>query len=259
MEYTFCVLELVYNQLIGSNFLESAEVKGLLGLLLVDGSLNEYRTPGGGYVQLTLTGGITESAFLEEKVAEFRQFIPTKAKIVPYKTAARFTDRPDRKGIVDFGPRHTMVLRFRVSTNKLRPIYNLLYPEGERRITQQVLDLLGASSAAWTWAEGARPCDDGSVILARCGTTNEEARLVSHWLEILTGAESKIINELKKPRLLLDPRQAAKAAKALESYAPPSRLHLFQTSEPETYENRSELVSREGQSGYQGKQKAAVA
>ena len=109
--------------------MEAADIKGLLGLLLVDGSLNQYRTPTGGYVQLTLTGGITESAFLEEKVAEFRQFIPTKAQIVPYKTAPRYTALPNKQGIVDDGPRHTTVLRFRVSTNKLRPVYNLLYPK----------------------------------------------------------------------------------------------------------------------------------
>ena len=99
-------------------------------------------------------------------MAEFRQFIPTKAQIVHYKTAPRYTDAQNKQGIVDDGPRHTTVLRFRVSTNKLRPIYNLLYPSGNRQITQNVLDLLGASAASWAWAEGARLNQDGSVVLA---------------------------------------------------------------------------------------------
>ena len=121
--------------------MEAADIKGLLGLLLVDGSLNQYRTPRGGYVQLTLTGGVTEAGFLAEKVDEFRQFIPTKAEIVPYRTAPRFSKRGDAHGVVDaIKPRTTTVLRFRVSTNKLRPVYNLLYPDGNREITQNVLD-----------------------------------------------------------------------------------------------------------------------
>ena len=213
--------------------METAEVKGLLGLLLVDGSLNQYRTPAGGYVQLTLTGGITESAFLHDKVTEFRQFIPTDAQIVPYKTHPRYTQKPNAQGVVNDEERHTTVLRFRVSTNKLRPVYNLLYPNGKRKITEQVLNLLGASAAAWAWAEGARPGKDGSVILARCGTTAVEAHLLSEWIELLTGATSEMSEEVGegrkwiKPRLTYDPEQAAKVRSALKPYAPPSRLHLF--------------------------------
>lgn len=211
-------------------------MKGLLGLLLVDGSLNQYRTPRGGYVQLTLTGGVTESAFLEDKVAEFRQFIPTDAQIVPYKTHPRTTERPNAQGVVTEDEKHTIVLRFRVSTNKLRPVYNLLYPGGKRKITKGVLDLLGAAAAAWAWAEGARPNEDGSAILARCGTTEHEGLLVSDWLELLTGASSEISEDCGesgrwvKPRLKFDPEQAAKVRSALRPYAPPSRVHLFNES-----------------------------
>ena len=163
--------------------MEAADIKGLLGLLLVDGSLNQYHTPRGGYAQLVLTGGVTEAGFLAEKVDEFRQFIPTKADIVPYKTAPRFSKRRDKNGIVDAEqPRQTTVLRFRVSTNKLRPVYNLLYPDGSREITQSVLDMLGAGAAAWTWAEGGRNNSDGSAELARCGTSRIEAERISAWL-----------------------------------------------------------------------------
>ena len=121
--------------------MDSADVRGLLGLLLSDGSLVPYRTVGGGYIQLTLTAGATESAFLEEKVDEFRHFIPTNANIVHYETPKRSNGRS------------TSALRFRVSTEKLRPVYNLLYPHGEREITQTSLDLLGAKALAWCWAE----------------------------------------------------------------------------------------------------------
>lgn len=209
--------------------MEAADIKGLLGLLLVDGSLNQYSTPTSGYIQLTLTGGVTESAFLGEKVAEFRQFIPTKAEIVPYKTAARFSNRPNKHGVVDVGPRHTTVLRFRVSTNKLRPVYNLLYPEGNRQITSNVLDMLGAKAAAWTWAEGGRLGKDGSSELARCGTTPEEAFLISDWIYLLTGAESTLVESLiyLKPRLNFSAEATRKLQNALLPYAPTSRKHLF--------------------------------
>lgn len=196
--------------------MDSADVRGLLGLLLADGSLVPYRTVGGGYIQLTLTAGAAESAFLEEKVAEFRHFIPTNANIVHYETPKRANGRS------------TSALRFRVSTDKLRPVYNLLYPHGEREITQTSLDLLGAKALAWCWAEGSRVLKDGSVQLARVGATIQEARLMSSWVEVLTGAISTIDEKRVKPRLTFTPDQAVKVRKALVDYAPKSRVHLFQ-------------------------------
>lgn len=196
--------------------LDSADVRGLLGLLLADGSLVPYRTVGGGYIQLTLTAGAAESAFLEEKVAEFRHFIPTNANIVHYETPKRSNGRS------------TSALRFRVSTEKLRPVYNLLYPHGEREITQTSLDLLGAKALAWCWAEGSRVIEDGSAQLARVGATIQEARLMSSWVEVLTGAISTIDEKRVKPRLTFTPDQAEKVYKALVDYAPKSRIHLFQ-------------------------------
>ena len=196
--------------------MDSADVRGLLGLLLADGSLVPYRTVGGGYIQLTLTAGAAESAFLEEKVAEFRHFIPTNANIVHYETPKRSNGRS------------TSALRFRVSTDKLRPVYNLLYPHGEREITQTSLDLLGAKALAWCWAEGSRVIEDGSAQLARVGATIQEARLMSSWVEVLTGAISTIDEKRVKPRLTFTPDQAEKVYKALVDYAPKSRIHLFQ-------------------------------
>jgi len=196
--------------------LDVADVRGLLGLLLGDGSLVPYRTPGGGYIQLTLTAGASESCFLEEKVSEFRQFIQTKAKIVPYKTTPRSNGKT------------TPILRFRVSTNKLRPVYNLLYPLGERQITITTLDLLGAPAAAWLWAEGARPKKDQTNVLTRVGSTNEEALIISKWLNMLTGACSTLDSNFARPRLIFDVDQSLKIKQALNQYSPKSKQHLFQ-------------------------------
>jgi hypothetical protein len=195
--------------------LDAADVRGLLGLLLADGSLVPYRCPGGGYIQLTLTAGAKESAFLEQKVSEFRQFIPTKAQIVHYKTKPRANGKS------------TSVLRFRVSTTKLRPVYNLLYPGGEREITQTALDVLGAPAAAWLWAEGARPAEGDGVDLARVGHSFEEALRVCQWLGVLTGAEASLCDTHIRPRLHFDAQQAEKIREALRPYAPSSRIHLF--------------------------------
>lgn len=195
--------------------MDAADVRGLLSLLLADGSLVPYRSPGGGYIQLTLTAGASESAFLEDKVAEFRQFVPTQAQIVHYKTKPRANGKS------------TSVLRFRVSSTKLRPVYNLLYPSGEREISQTALDMLGAKAAAWLWAEGARVYPEGYVDLARVGKTFEEALRVCQWIGVLTGAEATLADTHINPRLRFQQREAAKIRKALSPYAPASRVHLF--------------------------------
>ena len=196
--------------------MDATDVRGLLGLLLGDGSLVPYRTPGGGYIQLTLTAGASESAFLEEKVDEFRTFIKTKAQIVPYRTTPRANGKT------------TPILRFRVSTNKLRPIYNLLYPIGERQITHTTLDLLGAQAAAWLWAEGVKIRQGQSALLGRVGSTSEETLLIASWLEMLTGAKSKLEDNYVKPRLSFSPEDSVKIQEALKQYAPHTRKHLFQ-------------------------------
>jgi hypothetical protein len=230
--------------------LDAADVRGLLGLLLADGSLVRYRSPSGGYVQLTLTAGASESAFLEDKVAEFRQFLPTAAQIVPYKTTPRANGRS------------TLVLRFRVSTVKLRLIHNLLYPGGERRITSTALEMLGGRAAAWLWAEGARPGPDGSVALSRVGSSDSEAALVQHWLSTLTGADSQASESHLRPRLLFAPGEARKIRAALRDYAPASRLHLFREESWDVNTIRSartELLLGQGLDSPQGCPQAALA
>ena len=230
--------------------MEATDVRGLLGLLIADGSLVPYRTPSGGYVQLTLTAGLSENAFLEEKVEEFKQFIFTRAKIVPYKTKPRLNGK------------RTSILRFRVSTNKLRPIYNLLYPIGERQITKLALDLLGAQAAAWLWAEGAKIHEDGSSSLIRVGTTEEEALLIAQWLQMLVGAHGRLDEDHVRPRILFNPEQTQKLQDQLITYAPKSRSHLFKQESWDVSSIRSartELQLGKGEHQSQGEKTKTLA
>ena len=230
--------------------LEATDVRGILGLLIADGSLVAYRTPSGGYIQLTLVAGATESAFLEEKVKEFNQFIFTKAKIVPYKTKARSSGNS------------TPILRFRVSTNKLRPVYNLLYPIGERQITQTTLDLLGAKAAAWLWAEGAKVLKDGSSLLSRVGNTFEETLMIQSWLQMLVGAEGVIDENYVRPRIQFDIENTQKVQEALINYSPQSRLHLFKQEHwnvSAIRSSRTELQFGKGENQSQGEKATSLA
>ena len=230
--------------------MEATDVRGLLGLLIADGSLVPYRTPSGGYVQLTLTAGLSENAFLEEKVEEFKQFIFTRAKIVPYRTKPRLNGK------------RTSILRFRVSTNKLRPIFNLLYPVGERQITKLALDLLGAQAAAWLWAEGAKIHKDGSSSLVRVGTTEEEAIMIAQWLQMLVGAAGKLDEDHVRPRIIFDSEQTQNLQKQLIPYAPKSRSHLFKQESWDVSSIRSartELQLGKGEHQSQGEKTKTVA
>ena len=245
-----CLLGLTIKQSRSVKKLDATDVRGLLSLLLADGSLVPYRSPGGGYIQLTLTAGAAESAFLEEKVAEFRQFVPTQAQIVHYKTKPRSNGKS------------TSVLRFRVSSTRLRPVYNLLYPAGEREISQTALDMLGAQAAAWLWAEGARLHPEGYVDLARVGKTFDEALRVCQWIGVLTGAEATLADTHIHPRLRFQKREASKIRKALLPYAPASRTHLFKEEAWDVSlirSARTELLLGAGDPWPQGSEEAALA
>lgn len=202
--------------------MDTPGIRGLLGVLLADGCLMRQRTPSHVRVFAAMHGGATERDFLEEKVAEIRKFVPTKANISPYCTPKRESGNS------------TVVLRFRFTSSALLPIYNLLYPNREREITSTVLELLGGRAAAWLWAEGACPLDDGSTLLRRVGRWETEAHLVRSWLQTLTGAESSIVypravegGQRGLPRLWFQSEQAQQLQEALEPYAPISRRHLF--------------------------------
>ena len=128
---------------------------------------------------MTITAGIKESAYLEEKVAEFKSFFPTRAEIAPYSTAKR----PNGK--------QTTVLRFRASTNKLRPPLQPALPSRRETDNTARPDILGAQAAAWCWAESAVIGKRGGAKLSRVGNTRVEAMRLNNWFELLTGAREK--------------------------------------------------------------------
>lgn len=194
--------------------MDTSGIRGLLGLFLASGHLVHCRTPVKSYVRGTFHAGTKDRDFLEEKLAEVRLFVPTRAQVSPYQTTARESGR------------RTTVLRFRFSSNALRPIYNLLYPNGEREITRPVLELLGGRAAAWLWAEGARSYGNDTV-LSHVGNLRDEARLISGWLELLTGAKSTVVDNWSRPRLLFDQGHSCQIRNALRDYAPASREPLF--------------------------------
>lgn len=191
-------------------------MRGLLGVFLADGYLSYCRTPTGAYVRATLDAGPSDRDFLEEKVNEIRQSVSTKGRITSYQTPPRASGET------------TTVLRFRFTSNALRPIYNLLYPNGDgKEITSTVLELLGGRAAAWLWAEGARR-QGRDTLLGRVGSSETEAALVSSWIQTLTGAESEVTTACwLKPKLHFKPEAAAQVRAALQPYAPNTRRHLF--------------------------------
>jgi len=195
--------------------LDTFDVRLLLGVFLASGYLTKKKGPCKDHVEATLNGSPRDSAFLEEKITEIRQSVPTRATIQPYQTPRR-----------ESGNR-TTVLRFRFKSPSLKLIYNLLYPDGEKEITRAALSLLGGRGAAWLWAEGCLPQRNGSVILSHVGRFTDEAALVSGWIQLLTGASSSVTHSWKYPRLVFEPDDVALVFAALHSYAPRSREHLF--------------------------------
>lgn len=198
--------------------MNTADVRGLLGVFLAGGYLTRQRGPVKSIVKATLCAGPHDRPFLEEKIAEVRQFIPTTASITPRLTPIR------ESGL------RTTVLRFRFSHGSLRTIHNLLYPHGElvgKEVTPAVLELLGARAAAWLWAEGARLGRNGEVVLTHVGSLRDEARLISGWLSMLTGARSELAEGWRRPRLLFKPEDAARIQHQLAPYAPASRIDRF--------------------------------
>ena len=113
------------------------------------------------------------------------QFLPTtrppKLHVIPTRTA------PDGAG----------QWRLRVSSRYFVTAYNLLYPGGERRITPDVLGLLGAEAIASLWADRARMVMSrgADYCVGRLGLsqyTFEEAQLIHDWIYTLTGAKARL-------------------------------------------------------------------
>lgn len=207
-------------------------VKGLLALLLADGSLTRYRSINGGYVQMVLTAGLLDRDFLEDRANAVRRFIPTKAQVVPYKTAARENGK------------RTEMLRFRVSSKGIIPIYHLLYPMREKTISSETLSLVGLQGAAWMWAEGVRLQKDGSAYMVRVGRSEHEGFLVAGWLNTLLGIQPELLDNRPLPRLRLSAEDVKRTQDLLRSCAPPSRIHLFEHHECPIHYASSSLLPR---------------
>lgn len=198
--------------------MEATALRGLINLCVATGNLSRYPSPSGGFSQLTLTGSKNTAAYFDDKVTEVRRFISSGAQVTPYSRLSANRDRYIAQA-----------LRYRISSSKLEPVYNLLYPNGFKEITSPVLEMCGARAAAWFWAEGAKINKDGSVHLKRVGLDYTEAELVSEWLRfLLMGVESEVSDQYSRPRLIFTPENARKAAARIKPYAPISRIHLFE-------------------------------
>ena len=191
------------------------EVRGLISLLLSSGSMALHRSPAGGYVRLTLTAGMQDAAYLQEKVDEVRQFLPGGGDIQTYRS----------------GPAAIPNLRFRVTAPDLRVAYNLLYPGHNRRITSTVLELCGARALAWYWSDWLKPEKGGNRLLGHVGRTDAEAVTVGHWMATILGVESELACSTQKPHrpcLRISAQQVSKGASLLLDYCPATRLPWFQ-------------------------------
>lgn len=191
-------------------------VRGLVSLFLAAGNLTAYRSPNGERAQAALTGGQRDAAYLAEKVAQFKEHIPSKAEVIPY-----YPMREKRKG----GPQ---ILRFRCTTTRLMPIYHLLYPGRRRYITSAALELCGGRAAALLIAEHGKRTPDGLRIWSAADSREEIIR-IAQWLQTLTGVDCSLhmAGARKNVIIQLAPDQAAKACEILVPYAPISRKNLF--------------------------------
>jgi hypothetical protein len=71
--------------------------------------------------------------------------------------------------------------RLRIRSDHLMRAYELLYPRDERRLSEDVLALVGQQGLACLWSDRA-VVRRGAVILA-LRRSHEEAELLQHWLQ----------------------------------------------------------------------------
>lgn len=201
----------------GKNSVESDAVRGLVSLFLAAGNLTrEPRPSGNANAQATLTGGLKDSAYLEEKVEEFRRFLPSTSDIRPFNP--RGADYTGEK----------LVLRFRCRSPKLLPVYHLLYPTRKRYITSAPLELCAARGVAWMVAEHGKRAYDGLQLWSTADTAEEVVR-IAQWMQRLTGTHCRVVRmeRLHRPVILFPPDQAARLCEILMPYAPETRKNLF--------------------------------
>jgi hypothetical protein len=190
------------------------QARGISSVLLSSGSIALIRCPTTSYVQITWSGSQRQAAYFEEKVNEIRRFFPTKAGILT-------TPKRTRHGVKLYPG-----LRFKLSSDKLRPIYNLFVPRGHKRISSSCLELCGARAAAWLISDHGHRTPNGLEIRSAAHHV-EEYLLLAQWLQTLLGVVCKIAHRRDRPFLFIESNDAAKAAETLLDYAPATRRFLF--------------------------------
>jgi hypothetical protein len=192
----------------------SDQARGLSSVLLSSGSFAILRRPTTTYVEIVWSGSQAHAAYFQEKVSEIQKFFPTQARLVST------TNRTAR------GKKIYPGLRFKITSDRLRPLYNLFVPRGSKRISSACLELCGARAAAWLFCDRGHRAPTGFCLRSAVATV-EEAVLLGQWLQTILGVRCLVQVKGRRPLLLFDADNAAKAAEQLLDYAPLTRRHLF--------------------------------
>jgi hypothetical protein len=192
----------------------SDQARGLSSVLVSSGSFYVLRRPTASYIEIVWSGSQRQAAYFHEKVAEIQHFFPTSARV--YQTRPRTIS----------GVEQPAGLRFKITSDRLRPLYNLFVPRGKRRISSACLELCGARAIAWLFSDHGRRTPRG-FELHSIARNAEEAVLLAQWMKTILGIDCRARLRGRLTALLLDPDNAAKAAEQLLDYSPLSRRHLF--------------------------------
>lgn len=122
--------------------------------------------------------------------------------------------------------------------SEIEPLYNLLYSDGKKLITKEVLSHLGLNGLAIWWM------DDGSLTIRRKKTakgiwtngarigflntytdTKEESLLIVKWIQQLTGALPTVNSSKGKFRIRFNSHDLRQFCPAIEEYIIPSMKH----------------------------------
>ncbi|MCE2839152.1 MAG: hypothetical protein LW834_19745 [Cyanobium sp. 49614_E6] len=183
------------------------QARGLSSVLVSSGSFYLLRRPTVSYIEIVWSGSQRQAAYFHEKVAEIQHFFPTAAQVSP-------------------GTAQSPGLRFKITSDRLRPLYNLFVPRGSRRISSACLELCGARAIAWLFSDHGRRTPRG-FELGSVARHAEEAVLLAQWIKTILGVDCRARLRGRRLALLLDSTNAAKAAEQLLDYSPASRRHLF--------------------------------
>jgi len=176
------------------------QARGLSSVLVSSGSFYLLRRPTVSYIEIVWSGSQRQAAYFHEKVAEIQHFFPTAAQVSP-------------------GTAQSPGLRFKITSDRLRPLYNLFVPRGSRRISSACLELCGARAIAWLFSDHGRRTPRG-FELGSVARHAEEAVLLAQWIKTILGVDCRARLRGRRLALPLDSTNAAKAAEQLRDYSP---------------------------------------